>query len=196
MNLFGSDIILFVSYLILLGSIFQFHDLPVLLVAGLINFGVKNQVLQFPFEVVASDLMSVLFYEFDDIIFYRYLDILEIISYFRSDPFILINLELSQNSYMILCTNTQVFEEGENCASIITTKHLDLFHIIGSYMNLFGSGIKFQEISIMLVATLINFGVKNQVPQFSFEINASDLMSLLFYEFDDIIFCEYLDIFQ
>ena len=91
------------------------------------------------------------------------------------------------------------------------------FHTLGSNMNLFGSDMilfgydmilfgyyiilfvsifLFQELPFMLVATLINFGVKNQVPQFSFEINASDLMSLLFYEFDDIIFCEYLDIFQ
>ena len=43
----------------------------------------------------------------------NYLDILEIISYFRSDPFTLIDLELPGNSYMIECTNTQSFEEGE-----------------------------------------------------------------------------------
>ena len=69
--------------MILFGSIFQFHELLVLLVAGLINFGVKNQVPQFPFEVVAGDLMSVFFYEFADIICYVYMDILEIISYLR-----------------------------------------------------------------------------------------------------------------
>ena len=40
------------------------------------------------------------------------LDILEIKSYFRSDPFTLIDLELPTNSYMIACTNTQGFEEG------------------------------------------------------------------------------------
>ena len=67
--------------MILLGPSFQFHELPVLLVAGLINFGVKNQVSQFPFEVAAGDLMSVFSYEFDDIIFYVSIDILEIISY-------------------------------------------------------------------------------------------------------------------
>ena len=65
------------------------------LVVGLINVGVKTQVSQFPFEVDAIDLMSVLFYEFVDIIFYVYMGILKIISYFRIDPFILINLELS-----------------------------------------------------------------------------------------------------
>ena len=46
------------------------------------------------------------------------------------------------------------------------------------------------------VASLIKFGVKNQVPQFSFEIVAGDLMSVLFYEFDDIIFYGSLDIWK
>ena len=81
--------------MILLGSRFQFHELLVLLVSGLINFGVKNQVPQFPFEVAAGDLMSILFYDFTEIIFYVSLDNLEMISYFRIYPFILINLELS-----------------------------------------------------------------------------------------------------
>ena len=40
------------------------------------------------------------------------LDILEIISHFRSDPFTFIDLEIPGNSYMIECTNTQSFEEG------------------------------------------------------------------------------------
>ena len=39
------------------------------------------------------------------------LEILEIISDCRSDPFTLIDLELPTNSYMIACTNTQNFEE-------------------------------------------------------------------------------------
>ena len=104
MNLFGSDMILF-------GSIFKFQDIPVMLVVVLINFGVKNQVPQFPFEVAAGDLMSIFFYECVDLIFYVYLDIFKIISYFRGYPFILINLELSENSYMIAYTNTQGFEE-------------------------------------------------------------------------------------
>ena len=47
----------------------------------------------------------------------------------------------------------------------------------------------------MLVAVLINFGVKNQVEQFSFEIVAGDLMSVLSHEFADIIFFKYLYIF-
>ena len=71
MNLIGSDMILFGYYLIFLGSKFQVHKPLVLLVAVLIN-GVKKQVPQVSFEIVAGDLMSILFYEFDDIIFYGY----------------------------------------------------------------------------------------------------------------------------
>ena len=49
-------------------------------------------------------------------------DILEIISYYKSDPFTLINLELPVNSYRIACTENQNFEEGENCASTISVE--------------------------------------------------------------------------
>ena len=48
----------------------------------------------------------------------------------------------------------------------------------------------------MLVAALIKFGVKNQVPQFSFQVVVGDLMLVLFYEFADIIFCGSLVIFE
>ena len=52
------------------------------------------------------------------------LDILEIISYCRTGPFTLIDLELPTNSYMISCTDTQIFvEEEENCASTISVEH-------------------------------------------------------------------------
>ena len=69
----------------------------------------------------------------------NYLYILEIIPDFRSDTFNLIDLELPTNYYMIACTNTQIFEEGENCLSIILVEHLDLFHTLGSDIKLFGS---------------------------------------------------------
>ena len=59
--------------------------------------------------------------------------ILEIISDFRSDPFTLIDLELSANSYRIECTKIQNFEEGENCAYTISVQHT-----LGSDMKLFG----------------------------------------------------------
>ena len=116
--------------------------------------------------------------------------------YFRSDPFTLIDIELPANSYMIACTNTQSFvEEGENCASTILVENLEyLFHTIESYMTLFSLNFKFQETPVMLVVVLINFGVKNQVPQVSFKIVAEDLMLVFSHEFVDIRFCESLDI--
>ena len=61
MNLFGSD-------MILLGSIFKFQEPPVILVAVLINFGVKNQVPKVSLQIVVGNLMSVLSHEFADII--------------------------------------------------------------------------------------------------------------------------------
>ena len=51
-----------------------------MIVAGLINFGVTNQVLQVFFKRVAGDLMFFLSYEFDDIIFFESLIIFEYIS--------------------------------------------------------------------------------------------------------------------
>ena len=129
--------------------------------------------------------MSFFSHQFADIIFCKYLDILEIISYFRSDPFTLIEIELPANSYMIACTDTQGFEEGENCASTISVEHTlgSDMEFIGSDMILFGydlillgSSFQFQELPVLLVAGLINFGVKNQVPQFPFEVVVGDLM--------------------
>ena len=99
MNLFGFDTILF-------GSSFKFQEPPVILEVVPNNFGVKNQVPKVYFKIAARDLMSVLSHEFADIIFCEYLDIFEIISDFRSDPFTLIDLELPGNSYTIECTNT------------------------------------------------------------------------------------------
>ena len=100
------------------------------------------------------------------------MDILEIIPDCRSDPFTLIDLELPANSYMIACTNTQNFEEGENCASTILVDHnfgYDM-KLFGYDMILFGSNFKFQEPSVMHVVVLINFGAKNKVPQISFNL--------------------------
>ena len=48
----------------------------------------------------------------------------------------------------------------------------------------------------MLVDVLIIFGVKNQVPQVSFKIVGGDSMLVFSHEFDDIIFCESLDILE
>ena len=48
----------------------------------------------------------------------------------------------------------------------------------------------------MLLLVLINFGVKNQVPQVSFKIVVGDLMSVFSNEFVDIILCGSLLIFE
>ena len=69
MNFIGSDMILLGSDLILLSSIFQVHELSVLLIVGFINFGVTNQVPQVSFKIVVGDLMLVSSYEFADILF-------------------------------------------------------------------------------------------------------------------------------
>ena len=42
----------------------------------------------------------------------------------------------------------------------------------------------------MLVASLINFGVKNQVLQVFFKFVVGDLMLVSSYEVVDIVFCE------
>ena len=66
--------------------------------------------------------------------------------------------------------------------------------LFGYDMNLFGLNFKFQELLVMLVVVLINFGVKNQVPQVSFKIVFGDSMLVFCHEFDDIRFCVPLDI--
>ena len=88
--------------------------------------------------------MSVLYHKFADIIFFKYLDIFEIISDCMSDPNTLIDLELPTNSYMIACTDTQGFK-GENCASTIFVEHTLGYvkEFIGSDMILFGSDLIF-----------------------------------------------------
>ena len=93
-----------------------------------------------------------------------FLDVLEEISDFRSDPFTLIDLVLPRNSYMIACTNTHSFVgEGENSAFTILVAQLEpLFLILGSDITLIGSNFKFEEPPIMLVVVLINFVVENK----------------------------------
>ena len=122
--------------------------------------------------------MSFLSHEFVDIIFCKYLDILEIISGCRSDPFTLIDLELPANFYMIACTDIWNFEEGENCVSTISVEHTlrSNMNLFGYDMNLFCLSFKFQYLPFIIVSVLINFGVKNQVPQVSFKIVVGDLM--------------------
>ena len=77
--------------------------------------------------------MSIFSHDFVDIIFCKCLDILEIISGRRSDPFTLIDLELPANFYMIACTDIQNFEEGQNYASTFLVEKT-----LGYDMKLFG----------------------------------------------------------
>ena len=127
---------------------------------------------------------------------------MEIISYYRNDPFTLINLELQVNSYRIACTKNKNFEVGENCASTISVEHS-----FGSDMNLFGSdlfshmiicgsGFKIQYLSIFLVTSFINSCVINQAPQVSLNFVVEDSMLAISYDFYDMIFCELLVIYK
>ena len=56
MKIFVSDMILFGSDLILFGSSFKFKEPSIMLVVGLINFGVTNQVPQIFFKFDISFL--------------------------------------------------------------------------------------------------------------------------------------------
>ena len=127
------------------------------------------------------------------------MDVLEKISYFRSDPFNLIDLVLPTNSYMIACTNTQIFvEEGEHSASAISVAHLEpLFLILGSDITLISSNFKFQEPQIILVAVLINFGVKKQAPQVSFKNSVvGDSISVSSHALTDALDSDSLEFFE
>ena len=63
-----------------------------------------------------------------------------------------------------------------------------------SDMILFFSYFKIQELSAMLVASLTNSGVKNQVPQFLFKTTDGDLLLVSSYEVAHILLCDSLDI--
>ena len=63
-----------------------------------------------------------------------------------------------------------------------------------SDLILFGSYFKIQELLVMLVVSLTNFGVKNQVLQFFFNFATGDLVLVSSYEVADILFCESLAI--
>ena len=81
------------------------------------------------------------------------LDIFEIISYSRSDPFTLIYLELPTTSYKIACTNTHNFEEGENCAYTILVENT-----LGYDMNLFGSDMML-FVQNLLFGSILSFNI-------------------------------------
>ena len=122
-------------------------------------------------------------------------NIMERISDYNSDPFTLINLELPVNSYRITCTKDRNFEEGENCASIVSVEQSFGSNLFFD-MIICDLGFKIQELSVLLITGFISFGVTNQAPQVSFNSVVEDSMLVLSYEFSDIRFCELLDIFE
>ena len=75
------------------------------------------------------------------------LDILEEISYYKSDIFSPHDLDLPANSCRFACTKIQNCEEEENCASTVS-----MDHTIGSDMNLIGYDI------ILFISNLIFLG--------------------------------------
>ena len=106
MNLFRSDMMLF-------GSLFNFKEPPIMLVVVLINFGVKNQVPQVSFKVVASDSMLVFSHEFVDIRFCESLDILEDISYYGALSFSLHSPSVSLA--LITCSSPHKTSKEGDC---------------------------------------------------------------------------------
>ena len=85
----GSDVTLFGSDMALFGSGFKFQEPAIIFVVVLINFGVKNQAPQVSFKFVVGDSMSVFSHEFDDIIFFESLDILQVILDYGAQAFAL-----------------------------------------------------------------------------------------------------------
>ena len=86
---------------------------------------------------------------------------------------------ISSSKFLQDCMHIQNFEEGENCASTISVDHTfgsDMI-LFGSDLILLGSIFQVHELSVLLAAVLINFGVKKQVPQVSFKTAAGDLIS-------------------
>ena len=99
-----------------------------MLVAVLINFGVKNQVPQVSFKIVAGDLMSLFSHEFTDIIFYGKLVIFEAISYYGAQEFALHSPMASLPFYLITCSSPDR-----------TSKDEDILHSLGHFLLTLGA---------------------------------------------------------
>ena len=111
MNQFGSDLF---SDLIIFGSFFNIQELPFMLVAIVINFGVKNQVPQVSFKIVVGDLMSILSREFTNIVFCGSLFNFEAIAYYGAQEFSLCSLGASLPFYLITCSSPhRIIKEGD-----------------------------------------------------------------------------------
>ena len=100
MNIFGSD--LFGYDLILFGLGFKFQDPLVMLVVGLINLGMTNQVPQVFFKLATRDLMLASSYE-ADIVFCESLVTFEAISDYGAQAFTPQSPRASLPFYLITC---------------------------------------------------------------------------------------------
>ena len=98
----------------LFGLSFKFQEPPFMLVAILINFGVKNQVLQVSFKIVVGDLMLVFSHEFVVIGFCESLDILEAISDYGAQAFALHGPRTSLPFYLITCSSPHNTSKDED----------------------------------------------------------------------------------
>ena len=122
MNFIGYDIILFISDLIFLGSIFQVHKLSVLLVVVLINF-VKKQVPQVSFETTAGDLIS--FHSFGSVMNLFRSDLLSDIILFGS------NFKIQELSVMLVAALTNSGVKNQVPQFLFKTTARDLVLVSG-----------------------------------------------------------------
>ena len=126
-NLFGTDMILFGYDLILFGLNFKFQEPSIMLVAGLINFGVTNQVPQVFFKLATRDLMLASSYE-ADIVFCESLVTFEAISYYGAQAFALHGPKDSLPIYLITCSSPHK-----------TSKAGDILHFLGHLLLTLGA---------------------------------------------------------
>ena len=105
----------------------EFQGLSVMLMTDLIKFGVKNQALKVYFKILVGDSMSVSSYEFDDIIFFYFMDILKAISYYRAQEFTLHGPKPPPPSYLITCSSPHS-----------ASKDGDLLYSLGCFLLTFG----------------------------------------------------------
>ena len=101
-----------------------------MLIVGLINFDVTNQVPQVSFKLAVGDLMLLFSYEFADIIFCESLVIYESILGYRAQAFSLHSPRASLPFYLITCSSPHKTSiEGDN------------LHPLGQLLLKLGDGI-------------------------------------------------------
>ena len=97
---------------------------------------------------------------------------------------VLINNVKKQVPQVSYKTAAEDFISFHSFGSVVNLFRSDL----NSYLILFCSYFKLQDLPSMLVAALTNSGVKNQVPQFFFNFAYGDLVLVSSFEVADILF--------